>query len=646
MSGTLKVEVDWPNTGTWTDITADCDSISINRGRGHEFDQVGPGTLSGSLYNNSGNYSPGAGHPNVKVNRPVRVSVTVASVVTYLFTGNLDSVVTSWDGGRTAVVNIGATDGFKGLARRTMQSFYAESVLQSGMTVTAAFPLSEPSGATAFGSIAPAASPPVAQLLDSKYGAGTFTAGNGAGFLQGAPNATYCTFAFTGSGNAEHMTVIQLGGAPGPAGVSLPRTGNWTIGCWFKLTTPSANATLLYATSGLQQDPALTPTLPPSTMHLYVDTAGKVNFAIGGQAVTSAASYADGVWHYVTASFFTDLKTQQVIVDGVAATFVATSANIYLRGMTWVVAGGRYSNYGESAYGLNGSLANIGFYIGTDTTLNNSIRWLYGRQMYYLNNDTGSWVTDIAQLAGYNQFAAPLVVADTGMTAAVAPFDTTGKTFLDALQTVAKTEQGLLFMRGDGALIFRSRLASMNRTSAFSLNAAAQDVTADFQVGIDDGLLLNDYAVTRPGGAVIRVRDTGTSVADYGVYTNSPDDSGAELLQLTSDNELADYANFRIGRLAQPIPRTPTVTIDLKRASDLWSVAALAEIGVQFTVSGLPAEAPSTSMDFVIESLSWDFSGRSDTCTLTLNTAPADPSLYATLDDPVYGLLDSMVFAY
>jgi hypothetical protein len=617
------------------------------------------GTLSLTFYNQGGKYTPGlasgAYYPNVKVNRPVRLSVWSGSAWVFLFTGTFDSIVAAWDGGMNPVVNAAASDGFKGLNRRVSQSFYAETVLDNtGFPNLSYYPLSEPAGATTFGMGNPAVTnPPVAQLATSKYGTGTFTAGNGQGFMNGAPSATYCTFASTGTGNTQGMSAVQLAGGPVPSGIVPPAVGPWTWGCWFNIpTAPTAGNfyALMYARTAQTADPAVSSNRAYAV--LAMNSSGQIFFQMldkagVGVTVASGTSYAGAGWHYVTACLAADQKTLSLFVDSSSASAVSATA-LASASYRWFVAGGLFSPWGEASWALNGSLANLELYSAVDASLGNGIRWLYGRDGFYIGSRaTSDRFFAVAENYGYVNYVT--LAADAGVTSQMANFDTTGNTFLNALQQCVDTEQGLMYMRGDGALIFRNRAYRVNQTSAFTLDASRQDIDSNFQVGVDDQLLFNEHAVTRPGGPDIRVRDsTTTSVADNGVYTNAAVGTGnsAKLLLLTTDNELVDYATYMVAQYGNPKPRTSQITVDLKKAPDLWTSALLVELGVRFTLNSLPVEAPTASMDFVIESVNWDFSGRSDACRLSMDTSPADTVMYMTLDDNVYGLLDQNSLFY
>src|SRR5438105_2571742 len=55
---TVKVEVDWTNTGVWVDESASCQSVSVTRGRAAATDVFGPGSASVIMKNPTGRFGP------------------------------------------------------------------------------------------------------------------------------------------------------------------------------------------------------------------------------------------------------------------------------------------------------------------------------------------------------------------------------------------------------------------------------------------------------------------------------------------------------------------------------------------------------------------------------------------------------------
>lgn len=654
---TVLIECDLTNTGVWVDITSGFRSYSIRRGRSREVDEITTGTLTVTLDNATGDFTPGntagAYYPNIKAGRPIRVSVTVTTGQVYLFTGEIDSWGVAWsdDDQRELLCVVTASDAFERLARRNCRSLYAETVLDNtAFPCVAYYPLTEPAGSVSFANGQPAVPQPMAQLVASKYGAGTFVAGDKAGFMAGgAPQSTACTFTHSGVGNVEGMSTVVLSGGPVKNGAEPPSSGPWTWGCWFNIPiAPTDQAMLLYARAALFTDPFAVSRA--SSAKLYMDSAGKINFTLQNRfgqigTVQSAANYAGGnVWHYVTASLAADNKTMTLFVDSSSATTVmptAINASAGMVAFSWFVAGGQLSPWGESAGGLNGSMASVELYSAADTALGNGIRWLFGRDGFYISNGTADRVVNLAQNFGFGLFSAPFVVAETGVTTQVAKYDIAGSSFLAALQTYTATEQGVLYIDGFGSLIFKSRASRVNQAPLFVLDNGNDEIRTGLGFGIDKQLLTNEFAAVRAGGAVQRVRDTlSGSIDDYGVYSNAPNDESAQVVLLTTDNEVNDYAAFKVAQYGQPKPRSPSMSVDMLTNPAIWPTVVKADIGVRFAAINMPAQAPAVNLDLIIESVSWEYvvGGAQG---LVLETSPADVTTYLTADDPVYGLADS-----
>jgi hypothetical protein len=638
---TFLLECDFTQANAWVDISTYTESVTIHRGRSRETDSVSPGTMVAALMNDTKRFTPGntsgAYYPNVKPERPIRFSVNTGTQV-FLFTGTTDQFDMGWDGGRLAVATVAATDGFKTLARRTMRSFYAEAVLRSVSTCYAYYPLSDPSSSTMFAQTHPTNNYPDGKLYVSKYGAGTFTAGNGAGEFGGAPADTYCTFAHTGTGNTEGMSVVEFAGPDVPTGAVPPASGPWSWSVRFKIAAAPPDAMhMLYARAAPFSDPSLGTGF--AAAGLTMTSAGKIQFAIVDSIGTtilalSAGTYADNLWHRATGTVAADNKTVTLDVDYAARVTTVGGTAVSLANLAWFAGGGILSPWGESKFAMNGSLYSVELYNGVETTTDHQNKTDYVKA-WMPTAPTGSVISVIS---GYDLGISNEVI-DSGITRNVATFDTTGQTFLANLQLVADTEQGLLYERGDGWLIFADRTYRVNQDPAFIIDNNNGDIAVDAVFGIDEQLLVNDFAATRPGGSVRRVRDA-ASAAEFGVFTNAPTTSSAQVVLLTTDAQVDDYCAYKVGQYAQPKPRSPGITLDLLTNPGLWQVVQFIDLGVRFTVVNLPAEAPATTADYVAEGLTWTFVPGQVT-SLRIETSPPDTTPYFTLDDTVFGLLDS-----
>ncbi|MEV8636509.1 carbohydrate binding domain-containing protein [Streptosporangium sp. NPDC051023] len=100
------VEVDWPNSGVWTDVTRyvrDESGIHITRGRGDEQGEIQPGTMALTLHND-GRFTPGLAsgtyYPNVRKGRPIRCRL-IAWTKNMLTNSSFEVDVAGWSAAGT-----------------------------------------------------------------------------------------------------------------------------------------------------------------------------------------------------------------------------------------------------------------------------------------------------------------------------------------------------------------------------------------------------------------------------------------------------------------------------------------------------------------------------------------------------------------
>jgi hypothetical protein len=651
---TWKVEVDFPNTGTWTDITAYVlDIPGVSRGRARAVDQVQPGTMSLTLDNSDGRFTPGRSsspyYPNVNIARPIRWSVNTG-VQSFLFFGSVDSWTMSWDGGVLGACSVQVTDAFKALSRRISDGFFVDATLQANIGTTSAvyalYPLSEPSGATAVANIQSTNTQPPGQVVASKYGAGTVTFGDQQGFLPGgAPSNTCVTFAHTGTGNTEGMSVVQFAGPAVPTGPVPPASGPWSWSCWFKISAAPPDFASLMSARGAPIQDFTVANGAFNSADVVMDSAGKIHFrmtnafpSIHSVDCVTAASYADGQWHYVTGSLSSDNVTLNLYVDNTSATATAGFAQS-LAGCVQFQCGGQLSQWGESKWGLNGSIAFVKLNAAAVlTATSHQILYSYGLFGYITNSATGNQINSVAQNFGMNQIVSPnRVVADAGVTRATKTPDMAGQSFLSILQGYTTTEQGVLYMNVAGGLIFKARTYRVNQAVAFTLDNAAGDVQYDLAFTEDDTLMANDFTTTWSGGTE-RVQNP-TSVAAYGRYTDNVD------TYLTTSLEAVDYSGYRVGQYGTPLPRVSAITIDLLANPGAWATVQNVDIGTRIQLLNLPSEGPAATVDLIVESINWTFTPGL-VHQLRMDTSTADITMYMTLDDNTYGLLDNNSLFY
>jgi hypothetical protein len=169
------------------------------------------------------------------------------------------------------------------------------------------------------------------------------------------------------------------------------------------------------------------------------------------------------------------------------------------------------------------------------------------------------------------------------------------------------------------------------------LDNAAGDVQYDLAFTEDDTLMANDFTTTWSGGTE-RVQNP-TSVAAYGRYTDNVD------TYLTTSLEAVDYSGYRVGQYGTPLPRVSAITIDLIANPGAWATVQNVDIGTRIQLLNLPSEGPAATVDLIVESINWTFTPGL-VHQLRMDTSTADITMYMTLDDNTYGLLDNNSLFY
>lgn len=141
---------------TWTDVsTRAYGAVTVGWGRADQFSSCEPLTCSLTLDNTDGALTPGnaasAYYPNVKLDRPIRVTVTPeGGSDSVRFTGYVDAWPTVWPFGTdrgSVYVNISATSRTGRLAlRNALYADLTQNAIAAG--ATSVFPLDDPDGST------------------------------------------------------------------------------------------------------------------------------------------------------------------------------------------------------------------------------------------------------------------------------------------------------------------------------------------------------------------------------------------------------------------------------------------------------------------------------------------------------------------
>jgi len=219
---------------------------------------------------------------------------------------------------------------------------------------------------------------------------------------------------------------------------------------------------------------------------------------------------------------------------------------------------------------------------------------------------------------------------------------TAGQNVLQYLQNVTASEQGYLFVNGEGTLVFRGRASALNPVTsvAFTDNGTGiryQTLTNAY----GDELLYNYIQTQSPAGAV----QTTSNAASIALY-QAQQYSKLDLLNSTTA-EVAALGNYLLGRYKDPVLRFTGVQAQLAGMSDADQAACLntdlTDIAtVQKTFS---AGTPSSVTQTVITTgVSHDIRPGSHLIRFTFEST--DQNAYFTLDSSVFGVLDQNLLAF
>ena len=250
---------------------------------------------------------------------------------------------------------------------------------------------------------------------------------------------------------------------------------------------------------------------------------------------------------------------------------------------------------------------------------------------------TGSRVTKILDTIGW---PASMRDIDTGQTTVQAD-PATQRTALSALQTVATTEFGAVYMSADGKAVFQDR-----SVTAGSIGGTAK-VFSDDGSGIgynnvlwvfDDTQIYNLATITRTGGSVQTVSDS-ASIAQY--FTHSYNQSG---LLMQTDAEALNYAQAFVASRKDTAVRVDSLTLDLQQ--DNYDAGTIAGLDLDFfdpiTVT---TSQPNSTLTKTEQVFGVSHQIRPDSWKVNFTTA--EPIIDAfILDSTLYGILGTSVLSY
>ena len=251
---------------------------------------------------------------------------------------------------------------------------------------------------------------------------------------------------------------------------------------------------------------------------------------------------------------------------------------------------------------------------------------------------TGSRVTKILDTINW---PASMRDIDTGQTTVQAD-PATQRTALSALQTIATTEYGAIYMGADGKCVFQDRAVtagSIGGTSTVFNDDGTGIGYFDVKWVFDDTQIYNKATITRTGGSVQTATDS-ASITQY--FTHSYNQSG---LLMQTDAEALQYAQAFIASRKDTTVRVDSLTLDLQQ--DNSTSGTIAGLGLDFfdPITVTTSQPSSTTLTKTEQVFGVSHQIRPDSWKVNFTTA--EPIIDAfILDSTQYGILGVSSFSY
>jgi hypothetical protein len=626
---TLLVEIGFASTPgtpigstTWTNVTADVRSITIQTGKSTEIDSYQPGTATVVLGNRDRRYDPNhASSPyvgNLLPMKRIRISMTYNAVTVRKFTGYVLGFPQAYDISRDATVTVQAIDGFTVLQRTILPSVYQATVLADNPL--AYYRLGEPSGVTG--------------AVDSSLQRGD-------GLYMGTNVQT--TGLVTGSNNAHQFDGVSAQVVFGNRDFML---APFTFECWFVCSAVVASTLLtMFALMGVAVSidggsgvageiyARVTPTV--DSLSYVLPASGSMPMGRSGtDTITIGQKY------HLVVEFPNGSVAPTIYLNGTNVTIGTTFAFNPVAFTGWLL-GSNVASASNSFF--EGVIDEVAFYPGLLSGAR--IAAHYGAGIQPWNGvGTGTVIGLVLDLAGWP--AADRNIEPGRST--VSPMDTEGKTALDVIQALEKTEQGRFFIGPDGVATFYNRHHALVTAASTTSQATFGDAGTEIPyqgIGFDSGesFIRNKVVAGRAGGTTYTVSDA-TSLTAYL-------ERGESLTGLlnSSDGEIRDLAQWRLAHYKDPIQRIPAIEVTPRHPrSQASTYAAIRDVDLvdRVTVKRRPQGVGAViSQDCLVEGIRHEIGGNV-TWKTTLSLSPAEVQAYLVLDDPVLGRLDNNRLAF
>jgi hypothetical protein len=411
-----------------------------------------------------------------------------------------------------------------------------------------------------------------------------------------------------GTGPTDGLTAAQFAGGtflrnstPDPY---LSAASAWTVECFFTTTaTPAAAAPMVLLDQGASGE----------FMDLRITTLGKLAGSAfpTGAIITSAASVNDGLVHHAALTL-TSGGVLTLYLDGASAG-TASSVALLTAPLT------RFN------IAANDFVVGFAPFVGTlSHATSYSSALSAGRVASHAAVLTGFSETTAARFTRLASYAGATVNTPNNSGQLMSTQDTSGQSVLDALQSVADAESGVMFADGTGVLQLQGRSYRTLKTTA-TLALPAEEPSEDTTIPYDTSQLINQVTVTRTGGAEQTYTDPSfSSASGPGPFPMSLD------MAVADDASALSRAQWLVNKYKTAAPRITDLTVD--PFASITTPASILSLNIGDRVSlVLPSQKWSGSGDYVIEG--WSESVAVDTWSITYNVLPWSLFQAAIWDD-------------
>jgi hypothetical protein len=306
-------------------------------------------------------------------------------------------------------------------------------------------------------------------------------------------------------------------------------------------------------------------------------------------------------------------------------------------GVTYPIFAGYITNYNTTTPKFTGDL------VYTTISAVDGFRLLQNAQFFGVidgtaGQTTGTRVTKILNTIGWPSSMRDI---DTGLTTVQAD-PATQRTALGALQTVATTEYGAIYMSADGNVVFQDRAlttSSINGTPVVFSDAGGGIGYFDVKWVLDDTQVYNKATVTREGGTVQTASDT-PSIEKY--FTHSYNQSG---LLMQTDAEALDYARAFIASRKETSIRVDELTLDLQQDNYTAGIIAGLDLDYFDPITITTSQPNSTYLTKTVQVFNITHQIRPDSWKVKFGTA--EPIIDGfIIGSSLFGILGTSVLSY